>query len=44
MIQKGLSMGGCVGCYFASKYPEKLLSLILISPAVVPVEMPFLAR
>lgn len=40
----GFSMGGCVAGGFALAYPHLLSKLIFIAPAVVPIELPFVAR
>eukprot|EP00049_Salpingoeca_infusionum_P011943 m.211272 g.211272 ORF g.211272 m.211272 type:complete len:303 (+) comp15059_c1_seq1:54-962(+) len=40
----GYSMGGAIVTHFASLYPERISSLVLLAPAGLPVQMPFTAR
>jgi len=40
----GLSMGGYVATRFAANYPERIIKLVLLAPAITPVAMPFAAR
>jgi pimeloyl-ACP methyl ester carboxylesterase len=40
----GLSMGGAVATHFAAKHAVRVASLTLLAPAVVPVQMPFMAK
>eukprot|EP01112_Ceratiomyxa_fruticulosa_P023984 TRINITY_DN946_c0_g1_i2.p1 TRINITY_DN946_c0_g1~~TRINITY_DN946_c0_g1_i2.p1 ORF type:complete len:297 (+),score=56.94 TRINITY_DN946_c0_g1_i2:649-1539(+) len=44
MVVIGVSMGGAVSSVFTSRYPELVKKLILIAPAVAPVDLPFLGR
>jgi len=40
----GLSMGGAISTIFATRHPEKILSLTLIAPAGYPIKIPMAAK
>jgi len=40
----GMSMGGLVASHFTASFPHRVKGLVLLGPAIVPIELPFMAK